>query len=125
MALPLEVDQRLNVLRDSKGANDLVIANLSSQRGAQLIEVFWVGEDSALALCIEQRHCRICRDLAGLFEFLNRPFPDFRKRHCGPEHCGELSSCLAHAILRSIRRIISRKPETRGHKARGYVPTLT
>src|SRR5262245_13952527 len=106
MGLPLEVNQRLNVLRDRERANDLVIADLSSQRGAKLVEMFRVSENSPLALRIEQRERDVRRNFSGLLEFLNRPLPDFRKRHCRPKHCGELSSCLTHAILRSIRRII-------------------
>src|SRR5262245_47509024 len=98
--LPLEVNQRLNIFRDWKCTNDLVIPNLSSDRSSEFVEVLRIREDSPLALCIEQRQSDICRHFSALLVLFHCAFPNARKHHRCPKHRRELSSCLAHEILR-------------------------
>src|SRR4051812_44185209 len=95
-ALPLEMENRLDVLGNFEGSNDLMISNLAADRGAKLIEMFRIGEDSAFALRVEKGECDIGGNVSALLVLLNRPLPESWVGDRRAQHGREFASCLIH-----------------------------
>src|SRR5437868_7003229 len=86
--LPLEINQRLNVFRHFKSTNDFMVSQFSSERRAQLFQMFRIRKNATFALGVQEGDCRVSGNLTGLFQFLFRAFPKLRKCHgCAEQGC--------------------------------------